>query len=103
MYIFANLIKMNIMTHLQNITFNFGGPTISKSNSSCLRNSEQNKGFPGSSAGYESTCNAGNTGDTEDFDPWVRRSPGGDHGNPIQYSQLANAMKEESGGLQFPG
>lgn len=41
MYIFENLIKMNTMTHLQSITYNFGGPTISKSKDSFLRNSEQ--------------------------------------------------------------
>lgn len=51
MYIFENLIKVNIMKHLQNITFNFGGPTISKSRDSFLRTSEQNKGFPGGSVG----------------------------------------------------
>jgi len=24
--------------------------------------------------------------------PWLRRSPGGRHGNPLQYSYLENAM-----------
>ena len=26
------------------------------------------------------------------FDPWVGRSPGGGHGNPLQYSDLENPM-----------
>ena len=48
-------------------------------------------GFPGSSAGKESTCNAG--------DPWVRslgRSPGGGHGSPLQYSCLENPYRQRS-------
>ena len=36
------------------------------------------KGFPGSSAGKESTCNAGDLGSI----PGFGRSPGGGHGNP---------------------
>ena len=34
------------------------------------------------------------------FDSWVRRSPGGGRGNPLQYSGLENSMTEEPGGLQ---
>ena len=26
------------------------------------------------------------------FDPWIERSPGGGHGNPLQYSCLENPM-----------
>ena len=26
------------------------------------------------------------------FDPWIGRSPGGEHGNPLQYSCLENPM-----------
>ena len=26
------------------------------------------------------------------FNPWVRKSPGGGHGNPLQYSCLENPM-----------
>ena len=45
-------------------------------------------GFPGSSGGKESTCNAGSLGSI----PGSRRSPGGGHGNPLQYSCLENPM-----------
>ena len=43
-------------------------------------------GFPGSSAGKESTCNAGDLG----LIPGLGRSPGGGHGSPLQYSCLKN-------------
>ena len=43
-------------------------------------------GFPGSSAGKESTFNAGDPG----LIPGLGRSPGGGHGNPLQYSCLEN-------------
>ena len=33
------------------------------------------------------------------FDPWVGKSPGGGHGNPLQYSCLENPT-EEPGWLQ---
>ena len=45
-------------------------------------------GFPGSSGGKESACNAGDLG----LIPGLGRSPGGGHGNPLQYSCLENAM-----------
>ena len=45
-------------------------------------------GFPGSSAGKESACNAGGPG----LIPGLGRSPGGGHGNPLQYSCLENPM-----------
>ena len=45
-------------------------------------------GFPGSSVGKDSTCNAGDSGST----PGCRRSPGGGNGNPLQYSCLENPM-----------
>ena len=32
--------------------------------------------------------------------PGLGRSPGGEHGNPLQYSCLENPMEEESGVLQ---
>ena len=44
------------------------------------------KGFPGSSAGKESACNVGDLG----LISGLRRSPGGGHGNPLQYSGLEN-------------
>ena len=43
-------------------------------------------GFPGGSAGKESTCNARDLGLT----PGLGRSPGGRLGNPVQYSCLEN-------------
>ena len=39
-------------------------------------------GFPGSLAGKESACNARDPGSI----PGLGRSPGGGHGNPLQYS-----------------
>ena len=45
-------------------------------------------GFPGGSVGKESTYNAGDAG----LIPGLGRSPGGGHGNPLQYSCLENPM-----------
>ena len=45
-------------------------------------------GFPGSSAGKESTCNAGDLGSI----PGLERSPGEGKGCPLQYSDLENSM-----------
>ena len=45
-------------------------------------------GFPGGSDGKESTCNVGDLGSI----PGLRRSPGGGHGNQLQYSCLENPM-----------
>ena len=45
-------------------------------------------GFLGSSAGKESTFNAGDPG----MIPGLGRSPGGGHGNPLQYSCLEKSM-----------
>ena len=45
-------------------------------------------GFPGGSAGKESACNAGDLGSI----PGLLRSPGGETGNPLQYSGLENSM-----------
>ena len=44
-------------------------------------------GFPGDSDGKESACNAGDLGSI----PGLGRSPGGRHGNPLQYSCLENS------------
>ena len=43
-------------------------------------------GFPGGSDGKESTCNVGDLG----LIPGLGRSPGGGHGNPLQYSSFDN-------------
>ena len=48
-------------------------------------------GFPGGSDSKESACNAGNLGSI----PVLGRSPGGGHGNQLQYSCLENPMTEE--------
>ena len=49
-------------------------------------------GFPGSSAGKESTCNAGDPG----LIPGSGRSPGGGRGNTLQYSCLENPHGQRS-------
>ena len=46
--------------------------------------------FPGSSAGKESTCIAGDLG----LIPALGRSPGGGHGYPLQYSYLEDLMNQ---------
>ena len=43
-------------------------------------------GFPGGSDSKESSCNVGNLGSI----PGLTRCPGGEHGNPLQYSCLQN-------------
>ena len=45
-------------------------------------------GFPGGSAGKESACNVGDLGSVLG----LGRSPGGGHGNPLQYSCLENPL-----------
>ena len=45
-------------------------------------------GFPGGSDGKESACNVGDLG----LIPGLGRSPGGGHGNSLQYSCLENPM-----------
>ena len=45
-------------------------------------------GFPGSSAGKESTCSAGDSGSI----PGLGRSPGEGNSYPLQYSDLENSM-----------
>ena len=49
-------------------------------------------GFPGSSGGKESTCNVGDLG----LIHGLGRSPGGEHGNPLQYSCLENLHGQKS-------
>ena len=49
-------------------------------------------GFPGSSAGKESTCNSGDLGSI----PGLGRSPGRGHGNSLQYSCLENPHEQRS-------
>ena len=39
-------------------------------------------GLPGGTSGKESTCQCRRRG----FNSWVGKTPGGGHGNPLQYS-----------------
>ena len=59
---------------------------------SCLSGTTFPDGFPGGSAGKESACNAGDLGSI----PGLGRSPGGGHGNPLQYSCLENPHRQKS-------
>ena len=56
-------------------------------------------GFPGGSAGRESTCNAGDLG----LIPGLGRSPGEEKGYPRQYSCLENSMEGGSWGAIVQG
>ena len=57
-------------------------------------------GFPGGSDSKKFACYAGDLGPI----PGLRRSPGGGHGNPLQYSCLGESQwTEEPSGLQFMG
>ena len=49
-------------------------------------------GFPGGSDGKESTCSVGDLGSI----PVLGKSPGGGHGNPIQYSCLENPTQQRT-------
>jgi len=49
-------------------------------------------GRPWMLRGKESTCNAGDTSSI----PGLGRSPGGGHGNPLQYSHLENPHGQRS-------
>ena len=51
-----------------------------------------NLAFPGSSDGKESTCSVGDLG----LIPGLGGSPGGGHGNPLQYSCLENPHEQRS-------
>ena len=46
------------------------------------------EGFPGGSDSKECACNVGDLGSI----PGLGSSPGGGHGNPLQYSCLKNPM-----------
>ena len=50
-------------------------------------------GFPGGPDDKESACNAGDLGSN----PGLERSPGGGHGNPVQYSCWRIPMNRGSG------
>ena len=48
-------------------------------------------GFPGGSVGKETAYNAGDARDMSSI-TGLGRSPGGGHGDPLQYSRLENPM-----------
>ena len=54
------------------------------------------EGFPGGSDDKKSACNAGDLG----LIPGLRRSPGGGHGNPLQYSSMDNLHGQSPWGHQ---
>ena len=49
--------------------------------------------FPGGVTGKESACKAGDLGDVDLIPGWGR-SPGGGHGNPLQYSCLEDSTQK---------
>ena len=51
--------------------------------------------FPGGSVVKSPPANAGDAGDVGSI-PWSGRSPGGGHGNPLQYSCLENPVDREA-------
>ena len=53
-------------------------------------------GLPQWLSGKKSACNAEDAGDAG-LIPGLGRSPGGGHGNPLQYSSLENPMDRETG------
>ena len=56
------------------------------------RHLETSTGFPGGSDGKEFTCNVGDLGSITG----LGRSPGGGHGNPLQFSCLENPHGQKS-------
>ena len=52
-------------------------------------------GLPRWLSGKDSTCNAGATGDAG-LIPGLGRSPGGGHGNPLQYPCLENPVNKRA-------
>ena len=56
-------------------------------------------GFPGGSDGKESACNVEDLG----LIPGLGKSPGGGHGNPLQYSCLKNPHEQKSLASYSPG
>ena len=74
------VIEINILFH---ILFHYGLSQDIEYSFLCYM-----VGFPYSSVGKESVCNAGNLGSI----PGSGRSPGERNGNPLQYSCLENPM-----------
>ena len=59
-------------------------------------------GFPGASVIKNPPANAGDTGNADAI-PGSGRSPGGGHGNPLQYTGQRIPWTEVPGGLQSIG
>ena len=59
-------------------------------------------GLPGWLSGKESTCHAGDAGDANSI-PGLGRSPGGGHGNLLQYSCLENPVDGRTWWATVPG
>ena len=64
------------------VTKGYSGSTVFK----CSKWKAKLRSFTGSSAAKESACNEGNLS----LISGLERSPGGGHGNPLQYSFLEN-------------
>ena len=64
-----------------------------------LSSCKGNKDFPCDSDNKESACNVGDLG----LIPGLERSPGGGHGNPLQYPCLANPRGQRSLAGYSPG
>ena len=58
--------------------------------------------FLDGSVGKESTCNAGDAGHVGSI-PGLRRSRGGENGNPLQYSCLKSPMEKGTWGATVHG
>ena len=56
--------------------------------------------FPDGSAGKNSACSAGDTGDISSI-TGLERSPGEENGNPLQYSCLENPMDRGAWGATY--
>ena len=63
---------------------------------------KEKMGFPGGSVVKNPPANAGDTRDAGSISG-SGRSPGGGHGNPLQYSCLENPMDRGAGGIQSMG
>ena len=57
------------------------------------------RGFPGDASGKNPLANAGEVRDVGSI-PELGRSPGGEYGDPLQYSCLEVPWKEQPGRLQ---
>ena len=53
------------------------------------------RGFPGGASGKDPAANAQDMRDVSSI-PGLGRSPGGQHGNPLQYSGLENPVDREA-------